>query len=153
MNATSPTWYAYSAEHNLHKGFPAIMTDGRIYASYQPDAVVNQYIINKAGITSNFQYRKYLQRNANTIMKENTTEASNETGMVPYRVGAYNNMSNDSATMYSPNTPFMYHSVKDSRNPNYIAVNDSVLKARYLTREQQQARMMAPVVAKTSAYE
>jgi hypothetical protein len=147
MSQTSPTWYSFSATHNVHQGFPAVMSDGRIYASYQPDAVVNQYIINKEGISSNFQYRRYLQKNANTIMKENTMEASNETGLIPYRVNAYNNLSGGGErTMYSPNTPFMYNSVTDTRNPNYIGVNNSILKAKYLTREQQQARMMAPVV-------
>jgi len=147
MNNQNPSWYNFSASHNANQGFPAIMSDGRIYASYQPDAVVNQYIINKEGITSNFQYRKFLQRNANTIMKENTMEASNETGTVPFRVGAYNNFNDEHGNMYSPNTPFMYSSVMNTKSPNYINVNDSVMKARYLTREQQQARMRAPIVS------
>ena len=32
----------YSGSNNIHFGFPPLMTDGRNYASWQPEAVINK---------------------------------------------------------------------------------------------------------------
>ena len=44
------------------------MADGRNYATWQQDAVVNERIQRQEGIQSNWQYRQYLQKNGAQIM-------------------------------------------------------------------------------------
>ena len=62
----------YSASNNIDFNYPPIMADGRNYASWQPEAVINKRIQKEEGIQSNWQYRKFLQKNANQIMNYNT---------------------------------------------------------------------------------
>ena len=62
----------YSGSNNIHFNFPPIMADGRNFASWQPDAVINQRIQKQEQIKSNWQYRQYLQKNGNQIMNYNS---------------------------------------------------------------------------------
>ena len=48
-------------------------------------------------------------------------------------------------TQPSSNTPFVFQSTHDKRKPSY-GYNNSDLKQNYLTREQLNARMMAPSI-------
>ena len=59
----------YSGSNNIHFGYPPIMNDGRNYASWQPGAVINEQIRKDENITTNWQYRKYLTDNADSIIK------------------------------------------------------------------------------------
>ena len=61
----------YSGSNNIHFGFPPLMTDGRNYASWQPEAVINKTLQENSGMKTNWEYRKYLVDNADSIMKFN----------------------------------------------------------------------------------
>ena len=61
----------YSGSNNIHFNFPPIMADGRNFASWQPEAVVNERIQKQEHITSSWAYRQYLTNNALQIMKYN----------------------------------------------------------------------------------
>ena len=74
----------YSGSNNIHFNFPPIMADGRNYASWQPDAVVNQRIQKEENIHSNWSYRQYLQNNGTKIMNYNNMEACYDLGLDPY---------------------------------------------------------------------
>ena len=91
----------YSGSNNIHFGFPPIMTDGRNYSDWQPNAVVNNQIIKEAGIKSNWQYRKYLTENADSVIKLNQVEACNQCCTCPAVYGNHRQI---------PNTPFLYKS-------------------------------------------
>ena len=54
----------YAGSDNIHFNFPPIMMDGRNYATWQPGAVVNEQIRENNNITSNWDYRTFLQKNA-----------------------------------------------------------------------------------------
>jgi hypothetical protein len=115
---------------------PPMMSDGRNYASWQPESVINSKIQKQEGLKSNWDYRQYLQNNAQNIMKFNYMESVNASGNNP---NSYlNNQS-------SPNTPFVFQSTHDKRQPTY-GYNNSDLKQNYLTREQLNSRMMAPSI-------
>ena len=43
----------FSGSNNIHFNFPPIMNDGRNYASYQPEAVINERIQQQNHITTN----------------------------------------------------------------------------------------------------
>ena len=122
--------------NNKYDGFPALMSDGRgINASWQPEAVLNNQLLEQSGIKSNWQYRKYLTKNGLDIMRSNDIEASTD-------VGYTKRFGDIEGSTYK--APYMYKSYVDgSKPPGY---EDSDLKTLYLSREQLNARMVAPVV-------
>jgi hypothetical protein len=126
----------FSGSNNVHFDFPPIMADGRNYASWQPEAVINQRIQKQEQINSNWAYRKFMIENGLEIMKYNKMEACYDMGLSPYY---------DTNKTPSSNVPYMYRSIFDSSNPGYGYCN-SDLKNPYLNRQQLQARMMAPSI-------
>jgi hypothetical protein len=126
----------YSGSNNIHFNFPPIMADGRNWASWQPEAVVNDRIQKQEGIKSNWDYRQYMQRNGLQIMKYNTVDACYELGLDPHTV-----------TSGGPNTnvPFTYKSSFDTQNPGF-GYTSSDLKNPYLTREQLNLRLVSPSI-------
>ena len=124
----------YSGSNNIHFNSPPIMADGRNYASWQPEAAVNEKIQQKEKIQTNWQYRQYMTQNGREIMKYNTLEACNELGLDPH---TYVN------TTPSSNVPYLYKSTYDTSQPGY-GYSGSDLKNPYLSREQLNARMMSP---------
>ena len=125
----------YSGTNNIHFDLPPIMTDGRNYASWQPGAVVNKQIREKADIKTNWQYRKYLTDNADAIIKYNQTEACNQNGLCPAN---YVNTGNE------PNTPYLYSSCNSTAKP--YGYQNSDLKNLYLKEYQLQCRLVTPVL-------
>jgi hypothetical protein len=130
-------WYNYfPGSNNTHTDMPALMADGRLWSSWQPEAVINSQIQKDANIKSNWEYRQYIQNNAEAIMNFNTNESIYESGNNPYTL--VNNQ-------VLSNTPFLYKSYQQNGKPIY-GYCDSDLKRSYLTREQLNARMIAPSI-------
>jgi hypothetical protein len=126
----------YSGSNNIHFNFPPIMADGRNYASWQPEAVVNERIQKTEGIKSNWAYRQFLQHNSNQIRKYNNAEACYELGLDPHiNVGK----------TPSNNVPYKFNSIYDTNKPGY-GYSNSDLKNSYLTREQLNARLVSPSI-------
>ena len=126
----------YSGSNNIHFNFPPIMNDGRNHASWQPDAVINQRIQVKEGINNNWNYRQYLQQNGLQIMNYNNSEACYELGLDPHV---------QSGKTPSSNVPYTFRSTFDTSEPGFGYCN-SDLKNPYLTREQLNARIVAPSI-------
>jgi hypothetical protein len=127
----------YSGSNNIHFNSPPIMSDGRNFASWQPEAVVNKRIQQQEKITTNWSYRQYMQQNGLQIMQYNTAEACYELGLDPHtQVG----------TTPSENVPYMFKSTFDSNKPGY-GYNDSNLKNPYLSREQLNAKLISPHIS------
>jgi|TARA_B110000967_G_scaffold190246_1_gene214761 hypothetical protein len=124
----------YAGSNNIHFDFPPIMSDGRNFSKWQPGATINQEIRQENGIKSNWQYRKYLTENADSVIKANQLEACDECCYCP-----------SSRTGQSvPNSPFLYKSCMEKSQPYGYA--DSDLKNLYLSSSQLQARMIAPAI-------
>jgi hypothetical protein len=126
----------YSGSNNIHFNFPPIMTDGRNYASWQPDAVINQRIQKQEGITNNWNYRQYLQHNGLQIMNYNNKEACYELGLDPHV---------QTGKTPSSNVPYMFRSTFDTSTPGFGYCN-SDLKNPYLSSEQLNSRLVAPSI-------
>ena len=126
----------FSGSNNIHFDFPPIMADGRNYASWQPEAVINERIQKQENINSSWKYRQFLTEHGAEIIKYNSLEACNDMGLTPYY---------ETNRPPSSNVPYMYSSIFDSRNPGY-GYCTSDLKTPYLSRQQLQARMMAPTI-------
>ena len=126
----------YSGSNNIHFNFPPIMADGRNFAQWQPDAVVNNRIQQKEGITNNWSYRQYLQQNGLQIMNYNTTEACYELGLDPHI---------QTGKTPSDNVPYTFKSTFDTGKPGFGYCN-SDLKNPYLSREQLNSRLISPSI-------
>jgi hypothetical protein len=126
----------YSGSNNIHFNFPPIMADGRNFASWQPEAVVNDRIQKQEGIKTNWGYRQYMQRNGLQIMQSNSAEACYELGLDPHTV---------TSSGPASNVPFTYKSSFDTQNPGF-GYRSSDLKNPYLTREQLNLRLVSPSI-------
>ena len=126
----------YSGSNNIHFNSPPIMADGRNYATWQPDAVINQRIQVQEGIQSNWQYRQYLQQNGLQIMNYNAQEACYDLGLDPHV---------QTGKTPSDNVPYTFRSTFDTSTPGFGYCN-SDLKNPYLSREQLNSRMVAPSI-------
>ena len=127
----------YSGSNNIDFNFPPIMSDGRNYATWQPEAVVNERIQRSEGIQSNWTYRQYLQKNGLQIMNYNKQEACYTLGTDPH----YNTDSTPSS-----NVPYTFKGTFDTSRPGFGYCN-SDLKNPYLSREQLNARLVAPSIS------
>ena len=126
----------YSGSNNIHFNFPPIMADGRNFAQWQPDAVVNNRIQQKEGIQNNWSYRQYLQHNGLQIMNYNTAESCYELGLDPHV---------QTGKTPSDNVPYTFRSTFDTSRPGFGYCN-SDLKNPYLSREQLNSRLVAPSI-------
>ena len=126
----------YSGSNNIDFNFPPIMADGRNYATWQPDAVVNERIQRNEGIQSNWAYRKFLQNNGLQIMHFNNQEACYTLGLDPH----YN-----TNAVPSSNVPYTFKGTFDTSTPGFGYCN-SDLKNPYLTSQQLNARLVAPSI-------
>jgi hypothetical protein len=132
----------YAGSNNIHFDFPPIMADGRNYASWQPESVINDKIREKEKINTNWEYRQFLTNNATQIMKLNNKESCYDLGLDPHV---------QNGKTASKNVPFLYHSVNEDKQPPY-GYSSSHLKNPYLSRQQLEARMIAPSITVPAAY-
>lgn len=125
--------------NNKYPIFPPLMSDGRsLTASWQPEAIINNELLKKTGIKTNWEYRKYLTNNANEIVKYNFTESCND-------VGYYKRLYNDpNENNVISSTPYLYNSLLD--NKNVLGVKNTDLKNLYLSREQLNSRKISPEI-------
>jgi hypothetical protein len=128
--------------NNKYPQFPPLMNDGRaITASWQHDAVTNAKLIEENKIRSNWEYRKYLTKNAAEVMEQNFRESSNDLGYTNRFATAPNIQSNQVSAMSSPH---MYASIHDNQPTLGHVTSD--LKTNYLSREDLQSRTFSPVI-------
>ena len=136
VKETLPKSYLGYDTNNQYPQFPPKMSDGRsLISSWQPESTVNDNLIKKNEIESNWMYRKYLIENAKKIMESNFREACNDTG---YVIPLYQDDKQDK------NSPYVYKSFNDQIKPN--GYQDSDLKQMYLTREQLNSKKVSPVI-------
>jgi hypothetical protein len=122
-----------SGLNNTYYTMPPLMCDGRNYTSWQPESVINDQIKQDAGINSNWKYRQYLQKNANTIMKYNTMETIQSSGNNPYAVDN---------KVPSANVPYLFSSTHDTSSPAF-GLNATDLKQDYMTKQRNSAQMFS----------
>lgn len=126
MSDLPPSSQGYHT-NNLYDGFPPLMSDTRsLIASWQPEAFVNNQLIQSSGIRSNWEYRRYLTQNAEQIMRDNFSSSAND-------IGYYANNEFTSGTGPYANQFSTYDKESD-------------LKNMYQSREELQALRIAPVI-------
>lgn len=125
--------------NNRHKQFPPLMSDGRsVVSNSQSVEVLNKKLIEENGITSNWKYRQYMIKNANTIMEYNYRESSNDTGyVIPPAKAPIKNSRNENLIL-----PYTFDSLNDNSKP----FETSDLKKLYLTKEQMNSKKVIPTL-------
>ena len=131
----------YSGSNNIHFDFPPIMKDGRNYANWQPGGALNEEIRKDNKIHSNWAYRSYLTKNADTIIRGNQAAACDDCCSCPAK---YGNNVQDNNVKVGTGTPYLYKSCLDNSQP--FGYENSDLKNLYLSDVQLQSRMVTPVL-------
>jgi len=122
--------------NNYYTIEPTQETQNTAYSLWNPFQNTNKKILVNSNVSSNWNYRQHLQKNANNIMKYNTMSAINASGNNPYTV------KNTNVTNTSPH---LYNSIHDTSSPVY-GFRNSDLKQDYTTKEKMNARMIAPSI-------
>lgn len=115
----------YSGSNNTYSNLPPMMSDGRNFSNLLPSEVIDDSIKKQSGITSNWDYRRYLQNNASHIIRQNSQTAIAATGLV------------EEPQNYIP---------IDFFGRNHVVEKPSDLKTQYLSREQLNSRLVAPSI-------
>jgi hypothetical protein len=108
------------------------MDDGRAYTSWVPGSAINDQLRSQNNIDSNWTYRQFLMHNSTNIMNGNLQQSFSQSG--------YSNLYGQPVS----NAPFLYSTVADKSQP--YGYESSDLKNLYLSRNDLQSRMVAPIV-------
>lgn len=112
------------ASNNIHFNFPGLMDDGRNFTKYETSVLLDSKIKKASNIKTNSDYRKYLQNNANAIIKNNQLDACNQCGSCMYNTK--NEIDN--------NNPYIFKNNISNDLP--FGYENSDLKELYLSRKQ-----------------
>ena len=127
--------------NNIYSDFPPIMHDGRNYADWQPGSVINDNIRKDAKISNNWDYRQFLTKNADTIIRLNQLNAYGEIKQ-PTPVGEKNDGNKTLSQTPSTNW-YTFGTNQDDAKPVF---EQSDLKNIYLSDISLQSRMTTPVI-------
>jgi hypothetical protein len=127
--------------NNRYDGFPPIMNDGRsIIASNRSEALLHNSILKQYSTTNHAQYRAYMIKNAKQIMETDFRTASTDAG---YPAGE---RFADKIVNSDIKTPHLFKTALDNVTDKRLKYNSSDLKDIYLSREQLEARKVAPTL-------
>lgn len=129
----------YSGSNNIHFDYPPLMSDGRNFANWNSACSINDEIISQKKIQTNYQYRQYLIKNADGVIRANQIAACNDCCTCQYG----NNNSNNNPT--SQGGKYLYQSCADSTQP--FGYENSDLKNMYISRQALQSRLSAPLIS------
>jgi len=106
------------------------------YYSWQPQGTTNAKLVAQEGLTSNWKYRQYMQKNAKEIMKYDTNEYFQASGNNPYTL-----LNNQSVQQ----NPYIFGSLYNDQQPPIVG-QMSDLKQQFIQKQQMQARMISPSI-------
>lgn len=122
----------YSGSNNIHINKPPLMADGREFINLDPSCEANNRLKKFLNLGTNYEYRQYLIHNGNSLINQN-------------RMTAF--MQNKNNKINGPlevNNKYIFQSVGDETRP--FGYENSDLKNLYLSRQQLQAKMEAPIL-------
>jgi len=109
-----------NGSHNIHFNYPPLMDDSRLFSDYHSSVFNDKVLKENNNIKTNSDYRKYLQVNADAIIKNNQL---NSCGESPYYTQTYFKNNNK--------TPYIFDSTLSSSD----LTDTSDLKDLYLSRQ------------------
>jgi len=133
------------ATNNIYHSMPPRMEDSRsLIAAYQPEAILNETLLKKSNVKSNWEYRKYLTENSQKIAQDNFREACNDVGY--FERFAPNERGYQSKIHQTPLHGMNYKSQSTILNEN------SDLKDLYLSREDLQKKRDPVIVTQDQLF-
>ena len=127
----------YSGSNNIHMGFPALMSDGRLYANWDAACEMNNTLKTKEGITNNYNYRQYLIKNGSAVMNANAKAACENC------CACFENFNKTPRV----NDKYIFKSCSDKTVP--FGYEHSDLKNIYLSRQDLASRLRAPILTQS----
>jgi hypothetical protein len=124
----------YSGSNNIHFDYPALMSDGS-YTDWNPSCAVNNQYIKQNNIKTNYQYRQFMINNGMNIQKSNTETTYKLCGAQKY----------EPDLKPKHNGRYLYKSCQDNHRPYGYETSD--LKNVYLSRQDLESRMIAPLMS------
>lgn len=73
-----------SGSNNIYFDSPPIMSDQRAFTSYDPMNIFNEQFKKDKNIKSNYDYRQYLIKNGDSIIRQNQKDACSACGTCEY---------------------------------------------------------------------
>jgi hypothetical protein len=119
----------YSGSNNIHFNFPPLMDDSRLFSNYYSSVLNDSVFQNNKNIKNNSDYRKYLQINADAIIKNNQYITCVESGTIS------NNNSQPTTNIQSP---YIFETILSRDQPFGYETSD--LKNIYLSKQQLDAQ-------------
>jgi hypothetical protein len=134
----------YPVQNNTqYKQAPPITSNNKqVLATIQPEAENNNALLSSAGITSNWQYRKYLTDNASDLIEYNYRESNNENNFAVRQSNPPNIQCNEVKGEY--NVPRLQHDALDASHRFGKPASD--LKNMYLNQANNDLLKIAPVI-------
>ena len=123
----------YSGSNNIHFNLPPLMSDRRQFTNFDPNCEANDKLQRFLNIGSNYEYRQYLIKNGNSLINNNRMQA--------FMTNRNVQVGNES---YINNEKYTFKNVNDGSKP--FGYESSDLKNLYLSRQQLQAKMEAPII-------
>ena len=142
-NKMSPARERGYKSNNQFDNFPSMMNDGRsVPSSWVSNSVVNDGIKKRNNIKSNWEYRQYMTKNANDIMKYNFTETATDVGFSNSKPEELPSIQSNKFSSLAPAKAIqsLIEVAEDTLE------KQSDLKVNYLTREELQARRVSPAI-------
>ena len=124
----------YKTANNIYFNYPPLMNDSRNISNYEFGASLDNKLKEQANIKNNSDYRKYLQKNADSIIKNNQLSACNECCAIPY-------FSNKNVDL-TITKPYIFDTILSEEKP--FGYEESDLKNIYLSRQKLESQMHAP---------
>jgi hypothetical protein len=116
--------------------FAPIIDNGINYYNYEPAASLEYKLKETANIRNNSQYRKYLQTNADSIIKNNQLTACDECCSTPF---FYNNSDGMTTTK-----PYIFDSILSDNQPYGYETSD--LKNEFISTQMLQSQQHTPIL-------
>ena len=113
----------YGGQNNIHSNFPALMSDGKFATNWNTACATNNRLKREANIVNNYDYRQYLQRNADNLILQNQVAACNNCGI------CWNDFNN----LHDSHPKYLFKSCNDPNKPPGYEHSD--LKSMYLSRQ------------------
>lgn len=124
----------YSGSNNIHFDKPARMSDGRLYRNFDPSSTANNDLKNKLGIKSGYEYRQYLMKNGNYLIRKNFDSFINNSSKQDENI--LNRVLNDGK--------YLFKNLEDKSMPYGYETSD--LKNVYLSRQELNSKLTAPIM-------
>ena len=129
----------YKGFNNIHFNYPPMMNDTRNFSSYIPGVALDNKLKKEANIKTNSDYRKYLQTNGFSLIKNNQMNACDQCSSCPYSHSLHKKENN---LIKQTNGPYIFDTILSNDQPFGYETSD--LKNLYLSRQQINATRYAP---------